>query len=73
MKPIGLRNAHEEFKNFLKQNKKSNSTVVAYGKDINQLIAFLDEIQKTEAHQVIREDIEAFLAKLTQPEPFTDF
>src|SRR3972149_7504623 len=25
MKPIGLRNAHEEFKNYLKGNQKSNS------------------------------------------------
>lgn len=66
MKPIGLRNAHEEFKNFLKQNKKSASTVVAYGKDIEQLVSFLEELQKNQAHEVSKEDLEAFLAKLTK-------
>ena len=66
MTPINLRGAHEEFKNFLKQNKKSNSTVVAYGKDIDQLIVFLEDIKKTQAHDVTKEDIEAFLAKLSK-------
>ena len=64
MKPIKLRDAHSEFKNFLKDNKKSVSTVVAYGKDIDQLIAFLEELQRNQVHEVGKEDIEAFLAKL---------
>ena len=66
MKPIKLRDAHEQFKKFLRDNKKSTSTVVAYGKDIDQLIAFLEEVKKNQAHEVSKEDIEAFLAKLTQ-------
>ncbi len=65
MKQIKLRDAHEEFKNFLKQNKKSTSTVVAYGKDIDQLIAFLADLERNHVHEVSKEDIEAFLAKLT--------
>lgn len=65
MKQIRLKDAHEEFKNFLKQNKKSTSTVVAYGKDIAQLVAFLEDLQKNHVHEVSKEDIEAFLAKLT--------
>lgn len=60
-----LRDAHEEFTNFLKQNKKSNSTVVAYGKDIEQLITFLEELKRNHVHEVTKEDIESFLAKLT--------
>ncbi len=64
MKPIGLRNAHEEFKNYLKGNQKSNSTVVAYGKDIDQLISFLEELKRAEIHEVSKEDLESFLAKL---------
>ena len=64
MKPIKLRDAHNEFKNFLKDNKKSTSTVVAYGKDIDQLIVFLEELQRNQVHDVAKEDIEAFLAKL---------
>src|SRR3990167_9586174 len=65
MKPVQLRNAHEEFKNFLKQNKKSASTVVAYGKDIDQLLTFLEDLERNHIHEVSKEDIEAFLAKLT--------
>ena len=65
MKQIKLRDAHEEFKNFLKQNKKSTSTVVAYGKDIDQLVVFLEDLERNHVHEVSKEDIEAFLAKLT--------
>jgi len=64
MKQVTLRNAHEEFKNFLKQNKKSASTVVAYGKDIDQLVGFLEDLKKNNVHEVATEDIQAFLAKL---------
>lgn len=64
MKQVTLRNAHEEFKNFLKQNKKSASTVVAYGKDIDQLVGFLEDLKKNNIHEVATEDIQAFLAKL---------
>jgi site-specific recombinase XerD len=65
MKQIPLRDAHEEFKNFLKQNKKSSSTVVAYGKDIDQLVSFLSDLQRNHVHEVGKDDLEAFLAKLT--------
>ena len=64
MKQVTLRDAHEEFKNFLKQNKKSASTVVAYGKDIAQLVAFLEDLEKNNVHEVATADIQAFLAKL---------
>ena len=66
MKPIKLRDAHEEFKKYLKSNNRSNSTVVAYGKDIDQLISFLEELQRNQIHEVTKEDIEAFLAKMTK-------
>ena len=64
MKQVDLRSAHNEFKDFLKQNKKSTSTVVAYGKDIDQLVAFLEDLKKNHVHEVTTEDIQAFLAKL---------
>lgn len=65
MKQIGLRDAHNEFKNYLKTNQKSASTVIAYGKDIDQLVAFLEELKKNQVHEVTKEDIEAFLAKMS--------
>ena len=65
MKPVKLRDAHEEFKKYLKSNNRSNSTVIAYGKDIDQLILFLEELQRNHVHEVTKEDIESFLAKMT--------
>jgi len=66
MKTIGIRDAHEQFKNFLKEKKRSTSTIVAYGKDIDQLIAFLEELKKNNVHEISKEDIEAFLGKLSK-------
>lgn len=65
MKQVPLRDAHEHFKNYLKSNKHSSSTIVAYGKDIEQLVSFLSELQKNHIHEVTKEDIQAFLTKLT--------
>ncbi len=64
MKQIKLRDAHEEFKKFLKEKKHSNSTIVAYGKDIDQLISFLEELEKNHIHEVTKDDLEAFLATM---------
>lgn len=66
MRPIKLKYAHQEFRNFLKNNKHSASTIVAYGKDIQQLVAFLEELSRSQIHEVGKEDIEAFLAKLSK-------
>jgi site-specific recombinase XerD len=64
MKPIKIRDAHQEFINFLKSKKHSNSTILAYGKDVDQLATFLEEIEKEHVHNVSKDDIQAFLAKL---------
>lgn len=66
MKTIELSKASEEFRNFLKEKGHSNSTIVAYGKDIEQLISFLSELQKQNVHDVQKDDIEAFLAKMSK-------
>lgn len=70
MKTVRLRIAHEEFKKYLKDKKHSNSTVIAYGKDVDQLVSFLETLQKQHIHEIRKEDIEAFLAKL-QKEGYT--
>lgn len=62
---VSLKNAHQEFKNYLQGHKRSNATIVAYGKDIEQLILFLEDLQKHHVQEVTREDIESFLAKMT--------
>ena len=64
MKTIKLRDAHEQFATFLKGKKHSNSTIVAYGKDIDQLITYLEELEKHNVHEVTKEHLEGFLAAM---------
>lgn len=64
MNPMELAQASSEFKNFLKEKGHSTSTIVAYGKDIEQLVDFLKTAGKTNIDEVTRVDIEAFLAKM---------
>jgi len=66
MAQVKLRDAHLQFKNFLKTKGRSSATIVAYGKDIDQLVGFLETIEKQHVHEVKKEDIEAFLGKLTK-------
>lgn len=66
MKAIQIKDAHKEFEKYLSENKRSASTIVAYGKDIEQLVSFLNELSKNHIHEVTKEDIEAFLAKMTK-------
>lgn len=66
MKAVNLRDAHQQFKDFLKDKKHSSSTIVAYGKDIEQLVFFLEELKRNHIHEVSKEDIEAFLASMSK-------
>lgn len=66
MKQVKLRDAHEQFTNFLKGKKHSGSTIVAYGKDIDQLISFLEELNKNQVHEVGKDELEGFLAAMQQ-------
>ncbi|MBP9716363.1 MAG: tyrosine-type recombinase/integrase [Candidatus Levybacteria bacterium] len=64
MNQIKLVDASSQFKSFLKDKGHSTSTIVAYGKDIEQLVGFLNELERQHVHDVSKEDIEAFLAKM---------
>ena len=66
MKPIAITDAHREFTDFLKQKKHSNATILAYGKDIEQLSTFLKELDKHNIHEVSQADLQAFLAKMSE-------
>jgi len=61
---VTLRDAHGKFHDFLRSNKKASATILAYGKDIDQLIVFLEELKREHVHDVSSSDIQAFLAKL---------
>lgn len=61
-----LKDAHQQFVDNLKENRRSPSTILAYGKDIEQLVDFLAEHGKTEVSQATKEDLQAFMNKLSQ-------
>lgn len=61
-----LKEAHQQFVENLKQNHRSPSTILAYGKDIEQLVDFLDSLKKTNPHEVTKDDLQAFMSRLSQ-------
>ena len=52
MNPVRVREAHTQFKDYLKQKGHSNATILAYGKDIDQLASFLEELEKHTVNEV---------------------
>ena len=55
MNQISLIQASSEFKNFLTQKGHSTSTIVAYTKDIEQLVDFLKTKNKTQVDEVTQD------------------
>src|SRR3989338_5025966 len=64
MNPVRLSEANAQFKNYLSEKGRSGSTIVAYGKDIAQLVDYLAQGKKSFVHEVTTEDLQGFLAKL---------
>lgn len=54
----------EQFINDLKQEGKSQFTIVAYKKDIEQFIGFLLSREKSDVREIVKDDIEGFINKL---------
>jgi site-specific recombinase XerD len=52
--------AQEKFINHLKNKKRSVSTILAYGKDVEQLAEFLEKKKITQVTSVLPEHLEAF-------------
>jgi len=62
-----LRIAHEEFINHLKELNRSTSTILAYGKDIEQLIDYVEATHQIEfAHQVEPDHLNEFKEHLSK-------
>jgi len=64
MTPIKVKDAHRQFTDFLKGKQHSSATILAYGKDIEQLASFLGDLNKHSVHEINKDDIQAFLAKM---------
>lgn len=66
MKSVKIKDAHQQFVDFLRGKGHSHATVLAYGKDIDQLASFLEELDKEHIHEVSKDDLQAFLAKMNE-------
>lgn len=64
MNPIKIRDAKAKFEEFLKSKNKASATILAYGKDIDQLISFLEELKREHIHEITSDNIQAFLASM---------
>jgi len=62
---ISLKDAHSQFTQYLESRKRAHATIVAYGKDIEQLIVFLANMEKKTIADVSRDELDAYLKKLT--------
>lgn len=63
---VTLKEAHQQFVANLKENHRSPSTILAYGKDIEQLVDFLVGQKKENPDQVTKDDLQAFMSQLSQ-------
>ena len=61
---ITLRDAHQQFVGHLKGKSRSSATILAYGKDIEQLVSHLEVFGKTNTDQATIEDLQSFMDKL---------
>ncbi len=64
MDNIMLPSLVERFINYLKSQGKSEFTIVAYRKDLEQFVGFLTSKEKSDIREVKKDDISAFINKL---------
>ena len=67
---IPLKAAHKNFVEHLQKNKRSEATVIAYSKDIEQLSDFLGKKGRNLVHEVLLDDLKEYMKKLAN-EDFT--
>lgn len=64
MAQLDLKTAHAQFSDHLGSRRRARATIVAYTKDIEQLISFLTNMGKKHIGEITRDELEAFLKKL---------
>ncbi len=67
---IPLKTAHKNFVEHLQKNNRSDATIIAYGKDIEQLSDFLYKRGRNLVHEVVALDLKDYMKKL-EKEAFT--
>ena len=63
---IELKIAHKNFINHLGEVGRSESTLIAYGKDIEQLVEHLEKQGLAKVHEIELEHLEDFMGKLAK-------
>lgn len=66
VKDPGFKKIHDQFVQSLKQRSKSKSTVIAYSKDIEQLLNFLSQKGISNIKNIALEDLQAFKKSLEE-------
>ncbi len=64
MAAIELTSAQKQFVEYLESRRRARATIVAYSKDIEQLVGFLTSLGKKTIDEIQRDELEAFLNKL---------
>ena len=63
---VSLKDAHQQFIGHLKGKSRASATILAYGKDIDQLVGYLKNQGKHEPIEVTTEDLQAFMNGLAK-------
>ena len=58
---VMLSDAHQQFIGHLQGKSRASATILAYGKDIDQLVKYLQSLDKTDPSEVLTEDLQAFM------------
>ncbi len=61
---VSLRDAHQQFIGHLKGKSRALATILAYGKDIQQLVDYLQSLNRIDPKEVLTDDLQAFMQKL---------
>lgn len=63
---LDLSLSQQKFVDYLKKTGRAHATILAYGKDIDQLIAFASDQGRKTVDQVKKEDVDSFLSQLSK-------
>ena len=63
---IPVKEAHSKFIDHLKKQGRSSATILAYGKDIEQLGDFIGQLNRNKVQEITTKDLQAFMTKLSK-------
>ena len=61
---LDIKSAHAQFLDHLNSRRRAQATIVAYGKDIEQLVTFLATLGKKSVADITNVEIDLYIKKL---------